>query len=262
MVRYTVGTPTTNNRKMVLWGMGDGEFMNLTRSTLPVLSYWLDDPTRLATLCGELGLSENPNARICFEYPVGSGASGKPSFTDAMVLGENWVIAVEGKWHEPGYETVAKWREKGKDPDHRQSVVDRWADHIKPFSSLSGTAWDPIWDECVYQMLHRTASACAVATETRAERVRVVYQTFKPSKESVDYAGELKKLWEVIQPDERLELWLQVVPLKDHPTAQYQRETSKLLALAKDKKPKFVRDVIEKGGLFSFDTPVHTQIVG
>ena len=162
MVQFTVGTPSTNNRRMVLWCLDDGEFQNLTRSTLPVLAYWLDDPTRLSALCRETGLSDDPNARVCFEYPVGSGAGGKPSFTDAMVLGESWAIAVEGKWHEPGYESVAAWREHGRDPDHRQSVVDRWASYIRPFSRLQGERWAPNWDECVYQMLHRTASACSM----------------------------------------------------------------------------------------------------
>ena len=96
-----------------------------------------------------------------------------------MIISEFAVWAVEAKWTEPRYETVAKRISKpeadGVDP---KITVEGWLQHFRPFTSRDLKIDD--FQNVVYQTLHRAASACAVATAHKL-RPELVYLHFHPS---------------------------------------------------------------------------------
>jgi len=81
---------------------------------------------------------------------------GKASHTDLMLLNDSQAIAMEAKWTEPRYPEVCAWDDKST---NRQQVLEGWLSLIRPFA-LPPLARDNV-HHTVYQMLHRTASACS-----------------------------------------------------------------------------------------------------
>src|SRR5688572_31809590 len=83
-----------------------GSLASPFRSTVPLLALAKDGWStfeKLLSLCGMSG-----DLSIAFERTVESPRQGdRPSFTDAMVISETHVLAIEAKWTEPRYETVA-----------------------------------------------------------------------------------------------------------------------------------------------------------
>ena len=137
---------------------GDSEFKNLTRSTLPLRAYWNNASTVLSTIGTALGIDDLVNVQPLFEYPTASATSrDKASYSDVMVVSPSTAIAVEGKWTEPRYETVSKWQIRGNE-SNREKVLSHWLQLIgKKAPELKQDAISQI----PYQMIHRTASACA-----------------------------------------------------------------------------------------------------
>src|SRR5580765_6159854 len=89
----------------------------MTRSTIPALSYWRDPEfAATALLTGVFGCSEMPLGDLHFEYEVPAFGGNMPSCTDVFYLSLTTAIAVEGKWTEPLYGTAAKWLEAATKP--------------------------------------------------------------------------------------------------------------------------------------------------
>lgn len=101
-------------------------------------------------------------ARIALEYrvppPLGRGVA---SHTDAMVTDKCLTLALEAKWTEPRYPTAKLWRSGGNAPANRWEVLRGWLDLLEKFGPRKLRPED--FDDVVYQMIHRAASACAVA---------------------------------------------------------------------------------------------------
>jgi hypothetical protein len=144
--------------------MPDKEFKNTTRSTLPLLAWW-SQKGNVANLGRRLGVPDLESGEANFEYPVSPacdvcGSKGKASFSDVLVTADQDVVAVEAKCYEPLYGTVGKWLRSASD-GNRERVMRHW---------LACCIRTPIGiDACqdlVYQMVHRTASACLVGSST------------------------------------------------------------------------------------------------
>jgi hypothetical protein len=140
------------------------EFDSPHRSTVPLLALVKDKRNTLREILAACQASMPVDFR--FEFKVGqSKGQGKPSHTDLMVICEPACIAIEAKWTEPPYESVASWLSKGG--DNREEVLKGWLDLLSsrdaPLSS------DEVAD-CEYQMLHRAASACATASSYAAKK--------------------------------------------------------------------------------------------
>jgi hypothetical protein len=87
-----------------------------------------------------------------FEFKVGhrSKGRGKPSHTDLMAISDTACMAIEAKWTEPPYESVASWLLKGTDKTNRKDVLQGW------LALLSHGGMPVSYDEladCEYQML-------------------------------------------------------------------------------------------------------------
>jgi hypothetical protein len=163
------------------------ELASPTRSTVPLLAFWAQPESRFAELGARLGLPELSPPQFCFEFPVPvRQGSGKPSFTDLMVLGESAAVAIEGKYTEPPYETVEAWL--GSTPSsNRQAVLAGWLQLIAEAVGVNlgvGTV-----GSYPYQLIHRTASACQPSASHRW----VVYQLFSDERVAY-YRGHLGNL--------------------------------------------------------------------
>jgi hypothetical protein len=142
----------------------DKELLNTTRSTVPLLAWWRS-PKNVAALGDVLGIVGLERAEAWFEYAVPAACErcptrgrGNSSMTDVMLdLGTD-VVAVEAKHTEPLYGTVGEWL--GSPPSaNREKVLRHW------MSCCIGAPFDiETCRDLVYQMVHRTASACDSAS--------------------------------------------------------------------------------------------------
>jgi len=80
------------------------------RSTVPLVDYWRAPEQRLPDLWERLHVPHPGDTEMHFEYevPVQRGR-GKSSFTDLMVFTADVAVAIEAKFTEPRYESVATW---------------------------------------------------------------------------------------------------------------------------------------------------------
>jgi hypothetical protein len=223
----------------------DYEFRNLTRSTLPLLAYWRNEGAVLSTIGAALGIDDLVNARVSFEYATPSaGLRDKASYTDVMVESPSTAIAIEGKWREPRYETVSEWRCKGNE-SNREKVLSHWLRLIRqkaPALDQGGVA------QTLYQMIHRTASACAIADK----RSVVIYQIFLDGSHEVNYASDLRALVRALGVTD-VQVWLQEIPLAT--TEEYQRIKLQIAQTRVDDISAVVRQALEEHELFRFEAP-------
>lgn len=205
------GLPSSLDYTNLLDATTDGDLATPTRSTVPLLAYWRDHDLRARELLAGVGSSPaaGASAQLCFEYPTKSLRGRRASMTDLLVLADAVAVAVEAKWTEPRYDTVAKWLPTTKTG---ADVLRHWLDLIEPYAEV--TASDAVSD-CVYQMIHRTASACAQGRE----QAHVVYQVFQSPEAKYDPTSDLARLKAVLRPSERLRFWVHRVEVR--PTAAH-----------------------------------------
>lgn len=247
------GRPGDNTFETLMAQMPDQEFGNLTRSTIPLLSWWQDVADNWKTLA-PLGLGAYADGDLCLEYPVPSLGRAKASFTDAMFIAPSASAAFEAKSTEPRYETVAEWLAKGG--DNRQRVLQHWLDFIQPWA---GEIDQERVSQCVYQMVHRTASVCSLA---QGKTRHVVYQYFAiegapPSR--FDYRQDLADLAQALSAGEHLRFWLLTVPTKR--TERWEVVTQQVKnAEDMSERAELVRAAILGGALFEFGQAAVEQV--
>ncbi len=129
-----------------------------------------DGREQLSHLFQDLGVPPTTDLHCEYRVPARRGR-GLPSQTDLMVLAGDSSWAIEAKWTEPRYETVADRLVGDADESNRTEVLRGWLEMIQPFASI------PLHISrvrpAVYQMIHRTASACAIGV-----RPALVYLLF------------------------------------------------------------------------------------
>jgi len=159
----------------LLEAMPDTEFLGLTRSTVPLLAWW-NEKEHVRAAGESLGLGNLQAGDAWFEYAVSPacascGGHGKASFTDLLLECGDQVVAIEAKHREKPYATVGEWL--GSTPsENKKRVLHHW------LQCCIGSAVPS--EECaalVYQMVHRTASACHVAAR-RGATAQVVHLLF------------------------------------------------------------------------------------
>lgn len=240
---------------------GPGALASPYRSTVPLLCLVKDAPSvfaQIATTCG----CRDPLS-IHFEYEVAvPGVEGNPSQTDAMVVSSACSVAIEAKWTEPRYETVATRlrsrvakleRDEPENSDKhtasQRAVISAW---LRLLGSRGRT---PLGieqaGEAVYQMIHRAASACQMPGN-----VALVYLLFEPSPAKgtahhSQYRTDLVNLRRLIGDPEQFPFYLVSVTLR--PTAAF--EEIKGLPKRKAATDSAIRDALAGSELFEFDAP-------
>ena len=183
---------TAENFAALLRLYPDEELPTITRSTVPLLAYWRTYAERVPQLLSRLGATQSNSARLHFEMTVPSATIpssrrlNRPSHTDLMIFTGDHTTAIEGKWKESRYETVGDWLgiEQTK---NRLGVIDHWLAMIGRRVDRSLARDD--FNDVVYQMVHRAASACL----TEVGKMALVYQYFGASDaESKGYENDLR----------------------------------------------------------------------
>jgi hypothetical protein len=251
----------------LLQRFGKGAFTSPFRSTIPLVALVKDDYeifTRIVTECGS-----GASFATHFEYKVEvPGVIGNPSQTDAMILSPNLALALEAKWTEPRYETVAK-RLKNRvarltlaDPERsaeeheaqQRAVICAWLDMLGgrlerriQFDDASGI---------IYQAVHRAASACSASRPPA-----LVYLHFEPSPAkgaatSAQYRADLRRLQTLVGVAAPFPIYLVTVPLR---LTDAFREIAILPKRSSDTSRQ-VKRAIASLRLFDFEDPVVERI--
>lgn len=177
-------------------------------SSLPLVQFWKPKgkARKLNSLAKALlktcvGNSFNVEdvEKLLFEYPVPVNkepkCKGKASMTDLMIISKSHAIAIEAKWTEckEKYESISEWKKEGKDETNRNNVLKGWIKYINAFvkSEVLETENLGEYAKIPYQLLHRIASACAVAQQQGKSEAIVIYQLFYDSEGCVS-KGEMK----------------------------------------------------------------------
>ncbi len=169
------------------------EFYSPFRSTVPHLMFWRNAETRFHDLCRFIGERPFESARASFEFQVKPPRGrGKPSHTDLMLTWDDHCAAVEAKYTEPKYETVAKWLEHGQHKN-RLEVLKGWCD-LLPGNTGTELTLESV-SQIAYQVLHRAASACSMTARVRY----LIYEVFEPKMVGY-YSAQIRELVNLLKP--------------------------------------------------------------
>jgi len=241
------------------------------RSTVPLLSLVEHSAHQWHALLKSWGAPAD--ATIHFEYCVPSAKPGSnPSQTDVMLTSDFTVWAVEAKWTESRYETVAKrltkqprYKTIAEGLSRREAdlvdakvTVKGWLQHLNRFATHSLQLEDV--SDVVYQVLHRAASACAVATE-HGRVPHLIYLHFHPSplKSSAttkQYFSDLGDLHVLLGSPTDLKFAVVEVPIQPTKAFESIKDLDKSLPATSER----VTEALRQGGLFIFGTPITMRI--
>jgi hypothetical protein len=256
-LKLSYGVPTEADRfQDLLQVVPDAEFQKLTRSTIPLLAYW-SKADHVRVLCRVLGFTDNPTTAT-FEYSVPArcrecGSKGKASFTDVML---KWsaapgakpdsVAAIEVKHTEDIYSTVGRWLGPERSTN-RRAVLRHWWHLI--WDGTGKIPDQPYLDTVVYQMVHRTASACSLEARKRTVVLHLIFS--HDQKKIRKYETEVKRLATAVGAREGLEFW--VISIGCVPTPAWHALDDSLRGLAEEERADRVRDALASGDpLFDF----------
>jgi hypothetical protein len=142
-----------------------------SRSTVPLLNLLRHEQDRLTAAVAEaLSLPPTGFDAVHLEYTVTPPQGvGKASHTDALLVSQDYAVAVEAKWTEPRYPSVESWLADGG--ENRNVVLEGWLSLVNGRSAAHLTPRDV--SQLPYQLIHRAASACS-----REEGPALVYLVF------------------------------------------------------------------------------------
>lgn len=244
-----------------------GAFASPFRSTVPLVSLFKDDWPIVAAILGACGLPSE--ATVHFEYKVKSAkGEGRSSQTDAMVLADDTAIAVEAKWTEPLYETVAarlarlpkhsETYDKARMNAHvtgQREFVDGWLELMRPYATKPLDLDN--FGDTVYQTIHRAASACALSRSPKLVYLHFVPSPAKDAASTAMYRDELSRLHVLLGSPKAFAFYVAEVPLVY--TALFQ--SLERLTKGKPETDHLVRSALLSGRLFDFGAP-QVQRVG
>jgi len=221
------------------------EFRSPTRSTVPLLAMLKDGREIMNSVLAETYMNADSVLHLEFTVPPQKGR-GIPSHTDLMVKYKEYALAVEAKWTEPRYETVAEWRKEGTNPDNRRLVMEEWLCLLQPHAERKLELDD--FNDTVYQMVHRAGSACY-----KVEMPRLAYLHFTPDRSgkgatSEQYQSDLKHLKAVLGNPPKFSFYLIEVEIKSNVAFERIRNLPKGLA----ETSRTVCDALQNGPLFEF----------
>ena len=196
-LRRTVHGNEVHSFEELVGRIGPDAVASPRRSTVPLVDYWRVPEQRLRDFWEQLRVRQPGDTDMHFEHevPVQRGR-GKSSFTDLMIFADDIAVAIEAKFTEPRYESVAAWL--GEVPTtNRVDVLEGWLCAIEAATEAS-IQRDAVRD-IPYQLIHRTASVCCVGRPKRL----VVYQVFGDSPADY-YAEDLGRFAAAIAAPERI----------------------------------------------------------
>jgi hypothetical protein len=220
------------------------EFASPYRSTVPLLSLLKHGSDMWTAILRELGMSDQADLHVEFTVSSPKGR-GKASHTDLMLREAERAQAIEAKWGEPRYETVAELLERGGGSGNRREVLSGWLELLRDHASLSLRPEDV--SEVVYQLIHRAASACSAGKSPG-----LAYLSFSPPPPGCGPDDHLKadlaKLLRSIHS--RPSLFARVLEVQLEPTTEFLQLSS--LPKGSSDTGRQVRAALLDGPLFKF----------
>jgi hypothetical protein len=174
-------TPVPSFEKLIL-SYDATELESAFRSTIPLLCFVRDGEQMLEEVLARCGMTGPLQLHFEFTIKPPKGR-GKASHTDLLVESQARSFAIEAKWTEPMYNLVSAWLLKqnraSNNYDHQERNSERegggWRTLIRSRAGRDLVAKD--FAECMYQMVHRAASAC----HDEAKQPQLAYFKFSPS---------------------------------------------------------------------------------
>lgn len=236
-------------------------FASPFRSTVPLIDLARSDPDRLAAIALRCGADVGASAHL--EYCAANPAGGRPSQTDLMLLGATRALAIEAKWTEPRYPTVAsRLKERASssepedarhDPLRNEQKVSGWLELLQPHARTTLALAQA--SALVYQMVHRAASACS--TGLKPALTYVHFETSDPrAAHAEQYVADLRALHEFMGRPADFPMTVVELPLS--PTAQFREIAGLRKGLPETHEA--VRRALADAPLFSFGEPQFTRI--
>jgi hypothetical protein len=185
------------------------EFQSPTRSTVPLISILKHGSPCLDSIIeGLISPEHEVSAHLEFRVKPPLGV-GEASHTDLMLITPQCALAVEAKWTEPPYPSVATWNAAKK--PNRAKVLRGWLSLVG--AHLSAEPKIEAIEPCTYQMVHRTASACALA-----RRPLLLYLQFVPLPDGrmcePHLTNAMEKLHVALEEHEKIRMVLATVRIK------------------------------------------------
>jgi hypothetical protein len=253
--RFAIDTKPVSGLSEVVLELSDSALASPFRSTVPLLALTKDAWPRFVNVlagCGVVG-----DVSVAFERTVSSArGEGRPSYTDAMVLSDISALAIEAKWTEPRYETVttrlARTGPDGEDPEEStegsQMFVSGWLELLQPYSTKPLLLGD--FADCVYQIVHRAASACAMG---RAPILAYLHFTATGTggASSEQYLSDLARVHALLGSPQDFPFYLVDLPLQ--PTRAF--DAIKYLKKGVPKTGQAVKAALLASELFEFGKP-------
>jgi hypothetical protein len=237
------------------------------RSTVPLLDMALNLPAQLLSLVVECGAE--PDSDFRFEYEVLSGSeTARPSQTDLMVLGRSSAVAVEAKWTEQAYESVAtrlKRRTKGRKDDQseqakaldrelQEAEVGAWLARLQPLASEPLTTVSMA--DVVYQMIHRGASALATGLSPSLLYLHFHDAEIRQGATADQYKADLGRLYRKLGRPLGFSFYVATQPIER--TAVFRGIAG--LSKTHSSTCTAVREALKAGPLFSYGSPRVEQV--
>ncbi len=269
--RYCFDTEAVPDFTALCGKFASNAFQSPYRSTVPLLSLAEHSRQDWNALLESWGAPTDATVHV--EYCVPSANSGgNPSQTDALLISDSAVWAVEAKWTEPRYQTVAKrltqqprYKTMAERLSRREAdlaeakvTVNGWLEHLNRLAARALQLEDV--SDVVYQVLHRAASACAIATENDCVP-HLIYLHFHPSplKNSAttgQYISDLGQLHALLGGPTNVKFTVVEMPIQ----ATSAFESIKDLDKSSPATSAQVTKALRQGALFTFGTPTTTRI--
>lgn len=216
-----------------------------TRSVVPLLDYFREPGQAVARIERLIQFNVAGIPRLTFEsaLQVRQGR-GKSSYTDLMIQGVDGALAIEAKFTEPRYATVAEWL--GPQPtSNRRAVLAGWLSLLNQFAR-SEVSVNMVHD-LPYQLIHRMASALAPDVRHRA----LVYLVFGADPHSF-YREDLDSIMRLIDSEDAIRAFVINVPLTPSRAFRILRERwdAGERSLGSE-----IRQALQSGPLFMFESP-------
>lgn len=240
-------------------------FASPYRSTVPLVCLFKDERRKfeeIAKACGGSG-----DLSVHFEYKVAApGSGGGPSQSDAMVFGNSTALALEAKWTEPRYPSVARRLSSrvaslsAKDPARAAGFAIAEQTAIKAWLNLLGRHSNVLnienSSQAIYQMVHRAASACGTSRAPSLAYLHFSPSNGKSSASHQDYKSDLEYLHALMGSPKDFPFYLVELPLQ--PAAAFREIQS--LKKGQDETDSQVREAIRSSRLFEFGEPAIERI--
>ena len=208
-VEFYFDTALKTDHTELISAFGEQMLASPFRSTVPLLALISHDWPVFDGILSQCGITGSISVGL--ERAVSSPRGrGRPSYTDCMVLSGNRALAIEAKWTEPRYETLAMRLARDANTADSREFLSGWLQLLQPYADKPLNLDD--FAECVYQIVHRAASACGLGRDPTLAYIHFESSGHRGAT-SKQYAADLMRVHSALGSPRRFPFFLVDVPL-------------------------------------------------